>query len=149
MAFEILHAVKRPTVLKLGAAVDPNTVEAGMAAAVNTSGELVVAGADSAAVVGLFQTQGYVPAYQSTGIQKTQIQGAVGSAGGGSKVSLVAGAGAVVKVDASLFTNLAGAAIGSKVGTGAAGVLKVWASGDVVGLLIGKDTTSATIQMRL
>jgi len=147
MAFEILHAVKRPTVLKLDSATDPNTVEAGMVGAVNSSGMLVVAGADSAAVVGVFQTQGYVPAYQSTGLLDSQIQGAVGSPGGGSKVSLVAGAGAVIKTDQ--FVNLAGATIGAKVGVGTGGKMKVWAAGDVVGLLIGKEDGMAVIQMRL
>lgn len=154
MAFEMLHAVKRPTVLKLDPATDPNTVEAGMAAAVSSSGTLVVAGADSAAVVGVFQTQGYVPGYQSTGLLDSQINGAVGSPGGGQTVSLIAGSGAVFKTDQ--FVNLAGATIGSKVGVSSNGQLKVWAAGDVVGILIGKDnamyleeSSMAIIQMRL
>ncbi len=154
MALEILHAVKRPTVLKLDAGQSPAAVEAGMAMEVTTSGTMQVAGANSAKFVGIAQTQGYVPAYQSTGLQTTQIQGAVGSAGGGKSVSVVAGSGAVVKTDQ--FTNLAGATIGALVGCDANGALKVWASGDVVGILIGKDssmylenTTMAIIQMRL
>ena len=154
MALEILHVVKRPTFLALDAGTNPSNVQAGMAGAVSSAGTLVVAGANSSAFVGIFQTQGYVPAYQSTGLLDSMINGAPGNPGGGTKVSLVAGSGAVLKTDQ--FTNLAGATIGSLVGCDANGQLKVWASGDVVGILIGVDNSllqesapMAIIQMRL
>lgn len=149
MAFELLHAVKRPTVLKLSASVDKNLVEAGKVAAVNTSGELVIGGNDEAAPVGVFQVQGYVPAYQSTGLLDSQINGAVGSPGGGLTVSLIAGAGAVFKT--SHVAGLNAAAIGSELVCGAGGVLKVkgMSSAPVVGLLIGKDGDMAVVQLRI
>jgi len=149
MAFELLHAVKRPTVLKLGSGVDKTLVEAGKVAAVNTSGELVIGADNEAAPVGIFQVQGYVPSYQSTGLLDSQVNGAVGSAGGGVTVSLIAGAGAVFKTDQ--FVSLSSAAIGSELVCGAGGKLKVKgvSTAPVVGLLIGKDGDLAIVQMRL
>lgn len=147
--FEILHVVKRPTVLNLDSSVNPASVEAGMVASVNSSGNMIIGVANDAAVVGIFQTQGYVPAYQSTGLLTSQPQGAVGSYQAGKKVSVIAGSGAVFKTDQ--FTSLAGVTIGALVGCDTAGKLKTWASGTVIGLLIGKDTTGTigTVQMRL
>lgn len=53
--FEILHAVKRPTVCKLSAGVSKDAVLAGKLAKVNSSGELELAGNNDAAVVGVFR----------------------------------------------------------------------------------------------
>lgn len=154
MALEILHVVKRPTFLALDPSVNPENVQAGMGAEVNSAGNSQPCSANSGKFVGVYQTQGYVPAYQSTGLQNSQPQGAPGSWQGGTKVSLLAGSGAVIKTDQ--FTNLSGATIGSLVGCDANGFLKVWASGDVVGILIGVDNSllqeqnpMAIIQMRL
>jgi hypothetical protein len=149
MAFELLHAVKRPTVLKLNSAVDKTLIEAGKVAGVNTSGELVIGANDEAAPVGIFQVQGYVPSYQSTGLLDNQVNGAVGSAGGGVTVSLIAGAGAVFKTDQ--FVSLSAAAIGSQLVGGADGKLKVKgvSTAPVVGLLIGKEGDLAIVQLRI
>lgn len=148
--FEILHVVKRPTVLELDPGVDPASVEAGMVAAVNSSGFMQVGADDEAAPVGIFQTQGYVPAYQSTGLQLAQPQGAVGSYQAGKKVSVIAGAGAVFKTDQ--FISLSGATIGTEVVGGAGGLLKARgvSTAPTIGLLIGKDAHGvATIQLRI
>jgi hypothetical protein len=143
--FEILHAVKRPTILKLSAGVDKGAVLAGKLAAVNSSGELEIAGNNSAAVVGVFQTEAAVPAYQSTGLLDGQVNGAVGSAGGGNKVSLVAGAGAVIKTDQVAGTPAAGALLGSD----ASGLFKAHASGTVVGIVLKADADGYVIQLRI
>ena len=149
MALETLHKVKANTYLKLNAAVVKTTVVAGKLAAVNTSGELVVGGANEAAPVGIFQVQGEVPAYQSTGLIDAQINGAVGSAGGGKTVSYLAGAGTMLKTDQ--ITNLAGAAIGSELVGDANGLLKVkgMSTAPTVAILVAKDGTFGVIQMRI
>lgn len=143
--FEIMHAIKRPTVLKLSASADKGLVLAGKLAAVNSSGELVIAGDNSAAVVGVFQTQASVPAYQSTGLLDAQINGAVGSAGGGDKVSLVAGAGAVIKTDQVAGTPAPGTLLGSN----SAGLFKAYSSGTVVGIVLKADADGYVIQLRI
>lgn len=143
--FEILHAVKRPTVLKLSAGVSKDAVLAGKLAKVNSSGELEIAGNNDAAVVGVFQTQASVPAYQSTGLLGAQVNGAVGSAGGGDKVSLVAGAGAVVKTDQVAGTPAPGTLLGSD----GSGLFKTYSSGTVVGIVLKHDADGYVIQLRV
>lgn len=143
--FEIMHAVKRPTVLKLSASVDKSLVIAGKLAAVNSSGELVIAGNDSAAVVGVFQTQAGVPAYQSTGLLDAQVNGAVGSPGGGDKVSLVAGAGAVIKTDQVAGTPAPGTLLGSN----GSGLLKAHSAGTVVGIVLKAEADGYVVQLRI
>lgn len=143
--FEIMHAIKRPTVLKLSASADKGLVLAGKLAAVNSSGELVIAGDNSAAVVGVFQTQASVPAYQSTGLLDAQINGAVGSAGGGDKVSLVAGAGAVIKTDQVAGTPAPGTLLGSN----GSGLFKAYSSGTVVGIVLKSEADGYVIQLRI
>lgn len=143
--FEILHAVKRPTVLKLSAGVSKDAVLAGKLAKVNSSGELEIAGNNDAAVVGVFQTQASVPAYQSTGLLSAQVNGAVGSAGGGDKVSLVAGAGAVIKTDQVAGTPAPGALLGSD----GSGLFKAYSSGTVVGIVLKSEADGYVIQLRI
>jgi hypothetical protein len=143
--FEILHAVKRPTILKLSAGVSKDAVLAGKLGAVNSSGELEIAGNNSAAVVGVFQTEAAVPAYQSTGLLDGQVNGAVGSAGGGNKVSLVAGAGAVIKTDQVAGSPSAGALLGSD----GSGLFKAYSSGTVVGIVLKVEADGYVIQLRI
>lgn len=149
MALELFHKVKANTYLKVAPATDKSTIVAGGVAAVNTSGQLVVGGADEARPVGIFFVQGDVPAYQSTGLLDAQIQGAVGSPGGGNTVSYLAGAGTVLKTDQ--FTNLGAAAIGSELVGDANGMLKVkgMSAAPTVAILLGKESGFAVIQMRI
>lgn len=149
MAFELLYAVKRPTLLKLDPSVNVNNVQPGMVAIVNAAGNLAVGGAAATGVVGVFQVQGYVPPYQSTGLLATQLGGEPGSPGGGTKVSVIAGAGATFKTD-QVVAGVLTATPGSKLESGALGKLQVATSGDVVGIFLGLSSEGlAIVQMRL
>lgn len=151
MALETLHKLKANTYLEVKPALDKNLIVPGAVAAVDANGYLVVGGADEAAPVGIFQVQGYVPPYQSTGLLDAQINGAVGSPGGGKKVSYLSGAGAMLKTDQ--FTDLAGAAIGSELVGDANGKLKVkgLSAAPVIAILVAKDAAAGmgVIQLRI
>lgn len=149
MAFELLYAVKRPTLLKLDPAVNVNSVEPGLVAVVNSAGNLAIGGAAATGVVGVFQVQGYVPPYQSTGLLSTQLNGAPGIPGGGTKVSVIAGAGATFKTDQVVGAVLS-ATPGAKLESGAGGKLQIATTGDVVGIFLGLSSEGyAIVQMRL
>lgn len=165
MALNILHVIKRPTVLDLDQSVYGSVVP-GMAASVMAGGSgpngvsettMTIAPVSSAAVIGLFQVPSVIPAYQSTGLLETQLAGAPGSPGGGTKVSVVAGAGAVVQTDQISGTPAAGALLGV---VGSAGLLGTYSAGTVVGIVLqlpadnalGSDYASAglyTVQLRI
>jgi len=150
MAFEILHVVKRPTVLTLNTSVNVNNVVAGMVAIVDSTGFLNVGGDEATGVVGVFQTQAYVPPYESTGLLSTQINGQPGSPGGGKTVSVIAGSGAIFKTDQVISAG--SITPGTKLVCGAGAQLKAYdaGAGDVVGLFLGLDSTGLSIvQMRL
>ena len=147
MALNILHCVKRPTVLDLDSGVTLANVIPGKIAAVNSSGNMIIAGNNSAATVGVFQVPATIPAYQSTGLLTTQINGAVGSPGGGTRVSVVAGAGAVIQSDQMTGTPAPATLLGANTD----GTFKTYSSGDVVGIcLAGADANGLyTIQLRM
>lgn len=151
MALETLYKLKANTYLTVKVGTNKNTIIPGGVAAVDSTGALVVGGANEAAPVGIFQVQGNVPAYQSTGLLDAQINSAVGSPGGGKTVSYLSGAGAMLKTDQ--FTNLAGAAIGSELVGDAGGLLKVrgMSTAPTIALLVGKDLVNgyAIVQMRI
>lgn len=179
MALNILHVVKRPTVLDLDVSQYGNVVPGMIAAVMNggtgpdsfSEGTMTVAGANSAATIGVFQVPSVIPAYQSTGLLLTQIQGAPGSPGGGTRVSVVAGSGAVIQSDQvvanAAFSSNGNSGFplpGSLLGAAASGQFQIWNSGDVVGICLqgpavndntahndyaGDEANMYTIQLRL
>lgn len=147
MALELLHVVKRPTFLELDSGVTLDDMVAGKLAAVNTSAKMVLAGDNSAVVIGVVQADAKVPDYESDGILRTQINGAVGSPGGGTRVSTVAGAGSVLATDQ--VSGLGGLTPGDQLGSDSTGKFKKHVSGNVVALLLKKDATTIWVQLRL
>jgi hypothetical protein len=97
MALRPLYLGHKDTRVELASSVDPKDVEAGMVAKVTSAG-LEVAGDEELAVVGLFFTQGYVPAYESHGLLEGQLNAEPGSPGGGDKVAVI-NAQSVVETD--------------------------------------------------
>lgn len=88
MALKPLYIGHKDTVVKLASTVTPTDVVAGLVAKVTANG-LVVAGDEELAVLGLFFTQGGVPAYESTGLMTDMLNDVPGNPGGGTKVTVI------------------------------------------------------------
>ena len=153
MALQTLYKIKANTYLDLPAGYNYSTVVPGGVAAVNSAGFLVVGADNEPSPVGIFQVQGFVPPYQSTGLLDAQINGATGSYLAGVTVSYLSGAGAMMLTDQVISLN--SIPIGSYLVGGANGMLKAQgvSTAPVIAILVGvsvqPEGTFAAIQMRI